>query len=161
MRTFLCASALFLCTACPAPGDDDDSAWSPGVVYQYAGGDAAELEPNDSTLSAQDLGVVGSGFVVTGNAQACGQHGTWAGADTDWFRLLPETGNTLEYRLDMWDGDFDLAIFNEGEGLVVDAANAGLDDEVVWVALDPETPWLIRIRCWQGNPGALWRLRLD
>lgn len=161
VRIFVCASALLFLSACQPTGDDDDSASQPGIVYQYADGEASDAEPNDALGSAQDLGIVGPGFVLTGSAGACGNNGTWDAADTDWFRVMLATGDPLEFRLDMWEGDLDLAIFDEDGELVVDAAVAGLDDEVVLAALDPETPWFFRIRCWQGNPGALWRLRVD
>lgn len=150
-----------LVAGCPAAGDDDDSAGpSPRVIYTFPEGDAADAEPNDTAEMAQDLGTLSGPFALTGSSSSCGEDGTWDPSDHDWFSFSPATGDPLRLRLDMWAGDVDLAVLDAEGALIVDGAQAGLDDEEVDVALDPEEPWLLRIRCWQGNPGTLWRLRL-
>jgi len=149
---------LVLCVGCPM-GDDDDSA--PGVVYEYPQGDAADTEPNDSAATAQALGVLGSGYRLTGLATACGENGTWDSADVDWFSFSPASADPFTLRLEMWGGDLDLAVFDSAGDLLVDGAESGVADEELSLALDPMATWLMRVRCWQGNPSSLWRLRLQ
>ncbi|MCO4769945.1 MAG: PPC domain-containing protein [Deltaproteobacteria bacterium] len=159
MRSLLALLALASLIGCAAAGDDDDSA-SPGVVYQLTPGDAVDAEPNDSVAAAQDLGVLTAPFSLTGSSLGCGENGTWDTADHDWFRFSPASGDPITLDLSMWEGDLDMAVLDSDGQLIVDGATAGLDDETLQIALDPEASWLLRIRCWQGKPGALWRLRL-
>ena len=157
MRRLLPALALGLLCGCPAESDDDDDF---GIVHAFPEGDAADLEPNDTPATAQALGVVNRGFTLTGSAVRCGDGGTWEGADVDWFSFAPATGDPMLLRLDMWAGDLDHAVFDGDGELLVDGAVAGVQDEEIELALDPERDWFLRVRCWRGNPEALWRLRL-
>ncbi len=158
--TRLAALALsLLLAACDPVFDDDDSAFL-GPVVMFPEGTAAEAEPNDTAATAQSLGIVGLGYSVTGDSSACGSDGTLDGADVDWLSLSLDTGAPVRLRLDMYDGDVDLAVFDDDGALVADAATTGVDDEELALALDPDRVWLVRVRCWMGNPGALWRLRV-
>ena len=160
MRVFA-LPLVFLVAACPAAGGNDDLVGSsPRVIYTFSEGDAVDAEPNDTAETAQNLGTLSGPFALTGSSSSCGEEGTWDASDHDWFSFSPRTGDPLRFRLDMWAGDVDLAVLDADSTLIVDGAQAGLDDEWVDLALDPEKPWLLRIRCWQGNPGTLWRLRL-
>ena len=156
MRGLLLLAVLLV--ACDPAQDDDDS--GPSVVYAFAPGDAAEVEPNDARLSAMELGVIASGFEVTGASASCPTDGTFAGSDEDWFSFTPASEQPLRLSLAMRGGDLDLAVFDADGDLVADGATTGLDDEELSLALDPMMTWFVRIRCWMGNDGAIWRLRL-
>ncbi len=158
VRSAACLLPLVLLVGGGAAGDDDDS--SPGTVYRFPPADRAEVEPNDSLATAEALGSLPGGYALTGSSARCGDEGTWEGADIDWFGFAPETGDPLTLTLDMWQGDVDLAVFDQDGALLVDGAEAGIEDETLSLALDPQAPWFLRIRCWRGNPGALWRLRV-
>jgi len=143
---------------CPAADDDDSAVPLPPPDYVLPDGDVAEVEPNDGPAEAQDLGTVDDPFVLTGSSDGCGSGGTWVGADVDHFTFAFPDGTPRTLRLEMWSGDVDMALFDADGDLVIDAAEAGLEDERIELALDPDTEWALRIRCWQGNPGTLWRL---
>lgn len=153
------ALSLLVAAGCDPVFDDDDSAETEPVVM-FPAGDAAETEPNDSAAAAQPLGVVAVGYTVTGDASACGADGTLDGADVDWLSFAPDSPAPIRMRLDMYGGDLDLAVFDDSGELVADAATPGVDDEELALALDPDRVWLVRVRCWMGNAGALWRLRV-
>ena len=152
----LALAALLGCPSAPEPAPLDD-----GVEYVFPPGDATEQEPNDAAGLAQDLGVLAAPYAVTGRSSACGDGGTWGDADPDWLSFQPATGDPLRIVLDMHGGDLDVALFDSDEELVQDGAAPGLDDEALAVSLDPDRAWLLRIRCWQGRPDALWRLRIE
>lgn len=147
-----------LLVACPS-ADDDDSA-DPSVIYAFPEGDAVESEPNESQATATDLGVIGVEYAVTGASSPCGASGTFDGADHDFLSFSLDTDQPVRFRLDMRGGDLDLAIFDDAGELIAEATETGLEDEELALALDPERVWTARIRCWQGNDDAIWRLRL-
>jgi hypothetical protein len=159
LRGALALLALLLLAACdPVFDDDDSSSDDPGFMFEA--GDAAESEPNDSAASANSLGTVWVGFSVTGDAATCGADGTLAGSDVDWLSLSIDTQAPVRLRLDMYGGDLDFAVLDDDGVLVAEGATTGVEDEELALALDPNRVWLVRIRCWMGNPGALWRLRV-
>ncbi len=159
LRVTAALLGLLFTAACDPVFDDDDSA-AEEPVFMFPVGDAAESEPNDSSASANSLGIVSVGFAVTGDASACGADGTLADSDVDWLSLSLDTQAPVRLRLDMYGGDLDFAVLDDAGELVADGATTGVEDEELALALDPDRVWLVRIRCWMGNPGALWRLRV-
>jgi len=159
LRATAALLCLLLTAACDPVFDDDDSA-SDESLFMFPAGDAAESEPNDSAATANSLGTVSVGFTVTGDASSCGDNGTLAGSDVDWLSLSLDTQAPVRLRLDMYEGDLDFAVLDDEGVLVAEGATTGVEDEELALALDPDRVWFVRVRCWMGNPGALWRLRI-
>ena len=157
MRILVFAAVLLI--GCDPVVDDDDAA-DPTVIYAFPEADATEDEPNDTSTTADSLGVIPIDYAVTGESTTCGSDGTFDGADIDWLSFTPTSADPIRLRLDMRGGDLDLAIFDADGNLVADGATVGVEDEELALALDPNQVWLARIRCFLGNDGAIWRLRL-
>lgn len=117
--------------------------------------DLLEVEPNDT--EAQHLGEVAVGFVLGGTMSACGEDGSFEGADVDRFAFAVGAPQQVDLCLLVRGGDLDMRLYNPAGELLADEGSASSGGESVQFSLGPGAVYEVELRCWMGAEPD-WRL---